>query len=54
MCHHKLQLSVIAIICITVLEVVALYRGIDGVIFATAMAGIGAVVGYSIKWKGDG
>lgn len=40
---------IIAILCITALEVVALTQGIDGAIFGVAIAAIAGLGGYEIK-----
>ena len=43
---------IIAILCITGLEVVALTQGIDGAIFGIAIAAIAGLGGYEVKvWR---
>jgi len=37
---------VIAILCITSLEGIALVKGIDGMLLASSIGGIGVIVGY--------
>jgi len=37
---------VIAILCLTILEIVALLMRVDGQLFATVISAIGAMVGY--------
>lgn len=46
MIKGKVAVVVVAIVCITLLEVVALLKGIDGQLFASVIAGITALVGY--------
>lgn len=41
--------GVIAMLCITALEVVAIMRGIDGAVFGIAIAAIAGLGGYEIK-----
>jgi len=47
----------IAICCITLLEAIALLRGIDGQLFATCVGAISAMVGYlfgvTLNERGD-
>lgn len=38
-----------AIICITILEGIALFRGIDGAVFGVAIAAIAGLGGYTIS-----
>ncbi|GAI02490.1 unnamed protein product, partial [marine sediment metagenome] len=40
---------IIAMICITVLEVMALYKGINGALLMSALALIGGLGGYELK-----
>lgn len=41
----------VGVICITVLEVLAMYKGIDGMGLATAVGSIGGLVGYAFAQK---
>jgi len=41
--------AVIGIICVCILEVVALMKGIDGVTFGAAASCVGCIVGYTLK-----
>jgi len=45
----ELSLIFVALIAIFILESIALMRGIDGVMFGSAMATIGGICGYLIK-----
>ncbi len=45
----ELHVAVLGILCITFLMTYALYRGVDGVMFGGAMAGIGGIVGWVFK-----
>lgn len=40
---------IIAIACITILESIALMKGVDGAIFGIAIAAISGLVGYQVK-----
>jgi len=42
-------IPIIAIICIAILEAIALLKGIDGTIFSVSCAIIGGLGGYEIK-----
>jgi hypothetical protein len=39
----------LAIVCLTALEITALLMGIDGALFSTVIATIAALAGYTIK-----
>ncbi len=39
----------VAVVCVTVLELAALRAGVDGVMFGTVMALIGVLVGSKVK-----
>jgi hypothetical protein len=41
--------SICAIVCISVLEAIALLEGLDGAIFSMVVAVIGGIAGYKIK-----
>jgi hypothetical protein len=41
--------EIVALGCITVLEIAALASGINGVLFATSLAIIGGIAGYELK-----
>ena len=45
----KYVVAGLAIIVIGLLEAYALSKGIDGTLFSTATAGIGAITGYVLK-----
>jgi len=45
------KLVLIALLMIFVLEFYALSMGIDGMLFAAAVGGIGAIAGYIIKGR---
>jgi len=40
---------IIAILCITILEVCALYNGINGAMFGVAIAAVAGLGGYQVK-----
>lgn len=46
---NELKIAALGIICISFLAAYALYKGVDGTMFGTAMAGIGGVVGWVFK-----
>ena len=41
-------ISVTAIVCITVLEAIALYKGVDGTLMATVVAALAGLGGYTL------
>lgn len=45
----KYLIPIIAIGCITVLEAIALFKGIDGTILSLSFASIGGIIGYCFK-----
>ena len=47
--RNELIVSVMGIGCIFFLELFALYKGINGIMFGAAMSGIGGIAGYMIK-----
>ena len=54
----ELEVAALGIFAIIVLETIALLKGLDGTMFATAMTGVGVIVGwvfkgYSTKKKED-
>lgn len=44
----KYGTAVIAILCLTILEIVALVQGINGALFGIAMSSIAGLGGYSV------
>jgi len=44
--RDKTAILITAIVCISLLEAMALWKGIDGQLFASVIAGITALVGY--------
>ena len=48
---RKYRFAVFAVLVIAALEAYALSLGIDGTLFSTATAGIGAIAGYILKSK---
>jgi uncharacterized membrane protein YgaE (UPF0421/DUF939 family) len=46
--HKPWIITVTAIVCITVLEAIALYRGIDGSLMATVIAALAGLGGYTL------
>lgn len=47
--NHNNIVSIVAISGIVLLESIALLKGINGVLFGTAMSIIGGIAGYTIK-----
>ena len=47
--EHKLAL--VALLLIFGLETIALFKGIDGTLFAAAVGGISGIAGYVIKGR---
>ena len=45
----KAIVTIVAIVCITVLEALALLKGIDGALFSLSLSVIGGLVGYKFK-----
>lgn len=45
----RLTVSLFAIACITLLEAIALLKGIDGQVFALTLAAIAGISGYNLK-----
>jgi uncharacterized membrane protein YgaE (UPF0421/DUF939 family) len=46
--HKPWIITVTAIVCITVLEAIALYRGVDGSLMATVIAALAGLGGYTL------
>jgi hypothetical protein len=46
--HKSVIVTITAIVCITVLEAIALYRGIDGSLMATVIAALAGLGGYTL------
>jgi uncharacterized membrane protein YgaE (UPF0421/DUF939 family) len=46
--HKHWLITVTAIVCITVLEAIALYKGIDGSLMATVIAALAGLGGYTL------
>ena len=46
-------IPITAILCITILEIMAIWAGIDGAIFGMAIAAIAGLGGYEIKYLRD-
>jgi uncharacterized membrane protein YgaE (UPF0421/DUF939 family) len=46
--HKPWIITVTAIVCITVLEAIALYKGIDGSLMATVIAALAGLGGYTL------
>jgi hypothetical protein len=38
-----------SVICITILETMALAKGVDGIMFGSSMTGIGVIIGWVFK-----
>ena len=49
----KLDKVVVAIVCVTVLGVCAILKGLNGAIFWPAMATVAGLTGYKVKGKID-
>lgn len=49
--RDQLRLAVLAVACITGLTALAIHKGLDGVIFGAAIAGITGVVGFMFGLK---
>ena len=47
--EDKTILSLVAILCLTVLEIAAMLTGLDGYIFGVIIAAIAAISGYEIR-----
>jgi len=47
--RNRLIISVVAIICITILEAIALSKGIDGAMLMSALSIIGGIAGYKLR-----
>ena len=45
----ELQIAFTGILAISILETIAISKGINGVMFGSAMAGIGGIVGWVFK-----
>jgi len=45
----ELEVAVLGIVCIFLLEIIALIKGIDGTIFAAGISGIAGIVGWVAK-----
>jgi hypothetical protein len=45
----KYLTPIIAIVCVTIIEVVALVNGFDGALLGLSMTVIGGICGYEIK-----
>lgn len=45
----ELEVASLGIIGIIGLETIALLKGVDGTMFASAMAGVGAIIGWTFK-----
>lgn len=56
MLKGKLLVVVIAICCVTLLEAIALIKGVDGQLFATVVAAISGMIGFlfgNLSGRGD-
>ena len=47
--RDKAIVTIVAIICITILEALALLKGIDGAMLSLSFTAIGTIVGYKYK-----
>ena len=47
--RDKAIVTIVAIVCITILEAIALSKGIDGALFSLTLSVIGGLVGYKFK-----
>lgn len=47
--RQELLIAGLGIICIFLLACFALYKEIDGIMFGSAMAGIGSIIGWVFK-----
>lgn len=45
-----LRILALALVCVAVLEGIALWRGIDGATLGIAFAAIGTILGWGLKW----
>lgn len=45
-----LRILALALVCIAILEGMALWRGIDGATLGIAFTAIGAILGWGLKW----
>lgn len=45
--HAKIQLCVVGVAGIVLLETMAIYKGLDGQLFGTAIGAIAIIVGYA-------
>jgi len=50
----ELEVATLGILSIAGLEGIALIKGVDGVMFGSAMAGIGTIVGWIFKGYASG
>ncbi len=46
--RNNFLVTITAILCITVLEAIALYKGIDGTLMATVIAALAGLGGYTL------
>ena len=46
-------ITVVAILCITILEVAAIVTGIDGAMFGVAIGAVAGLAGYQVKGQRD-
>lgn len=51
--HDKTKIIILAILVVTLLEIIALFKGIDGAVFMSALSIIGGLAGYHIKGLND-
>jgi hypothetical protein len=45
----ELAVSALGIVALMIIELVALMKGVDGIMFGACATGIGAIIGYTMK-----
>jgi len=46
---NNIIVSIVAIVAIMIMQVFALYKGVDGYMYGTAIAAVAGIAGYNVK-----
>ena len=49
----KIILLVVCVVCITIIELFAIHKGLDGVVLAGSISAVAGIAGYHIRGKRD-